>query len=91
MITITKNIIEEHIIWIPQCNIEGEEGDRCAIVRLPVKRASDGVQLEALVVKYIGEDFKNFYDNWDTDKYLVDLVFAKYGITADTSSITDFN
>lgn len=45
-------------------------------------------QMECFIDRH---NFVEFYSNYTSDKYLVDCVFAKYGITADTSSIFDFS
>jgi hypothetical protein len=91
MITLQKNITEEHELGIPCCTIEGVEGNRYAIITIPVKRKSDWVQLESLTRTYSGADFADFYANWNNDKYLVDCVFEQYNIEEDTSFISDFS
>lgn len=91
MITLQNTtIIEEQIIGVPQLRIFGIEGARMAEIVLPVSKPT-GEPLEPLVVNISWQDFPEFYANYTNDKYLVDLVFAKYNIKADTSLITDFN
>lgn len=91
MITLQNTtIIEKQVIGVPQLRIYGSEGTRMAEITLPVSKPT-GEPLEALTLSISWQEFPAFYANYTNDKYLIDLVFAKYGITADTSLITDFN
>lgn len=90
MITIKNTtIVEEQIIWVPQIRIWGSEGARSAYIILPCSKAN-WEPLEPLYLEISSSVFLDFYKNYTSDKYLVDLVFQKYNIDADTSKITDF-
>ena len=91
MITLKNtSVVEEQVIWIPLYNVYGSEGARWAQITIPVYK-SNWEPLEPLTLVIDRHGFKEFWENFSTDKYAMDLVFAKYGITADTSLITDFN
>lgn len=91
MITLTNtSVIQEQVIGVPQVRIWGSEDARSAEIILPVSKTT-GEPLEDMYLLIDRHNFKEWYANYTSDKYLVDLVFAKYGINADTSLITDFN
>lgn len=91
MITLQNtSVVTEQVIWIPQLRIWGSEGARCAEIVLPVFD-SNWMPLQQMECFIDRHNFVEFYSNYTSDKYLVDCVFAKYGITADTSSIFDFS
>lgn len=91
MITLTNtSVVEEKVIGVPQLHIWGSEGARSAEITLPVS-TPNWEPLEMLFLEIDRHSFPEFYANYTSDKYLVDLVFAKYGINADTSLITDFS
>lgn len=90
MITLTNTtIVEQQVIGVPQIRIWGSEGARSAYIILPCSKANWEL-LEALYLEIPPSEFSGFYENYTSDKYLIDLVFEKYSIVADTSSISDF-
>lgn len=91
MITLQNiSVVTEQVIWVPQLRIWGAEGTRSAEIILPVSKPS-WEPLEEMSLVIDRHNFAEFYNNYTNDKYLVDLVFEKYGIVADTSSISDFS
>lgn len=90
MITITRKITRKETLWIPEIHITGGEGSRIAVVCLPVTD-QDNNRLDPITTTFSGEDFNTFYENYTSDKYLIDCVLQAHNINEDTSDITDFN
>lgn len=90
MFSITKTIIQEQNIWIPELHIVWAEWDRSATIILPVTGAN-GEILPPIVANFYWQDFNTFYADYTNDKYLVDIVLGDNGIEFDTSNINDIN
>lgn len=88
MITINRTITREETLWIPELTISGKEGNRIALISIPV--SSGDTLLDPITAVIQGEDFNEFYENYTNDKYLIDYVLTHNNIEADTSDINDF-